>query len=323
MTLWLALVAGELVLVVLVLLFAAWVRERGARARARKAVKELVAKVKAGRASREDAVRAFLGERFGLSGAELDAAAVPIVREEMKLYQAFANLYLRRDSGAAAAFDLSVEAAVQPYWGLQGGSAAPAAGETGADPAEITRLKDENRRLAEELQITMDTMTRMLSEYSAVFGNGDAQAASQLASPPPAEAAPAETVEVDTPLDEAVDEDSAFAPEEIADDALPEAAPAAVAEDAGGEATSMDDLDEWGLEADLDEAPGEQTPKSAKAISDEEADALLADALGESSLNVDDFDDLDPLDDLLDAVEKPDKRKPEDKPADDDKAVAI
>jgi hypothetical protein len=326
MTLWLGLIIGELVFVVLVLLFAAWLRERGARARARKAVEELVDKVKAGRVSREDAVRAFLGERFGLSAGELDAAAVPIVREETKLYQAFANLYLRRDSAAAAAFDLSFEAAVQPYWALSGGSAGPAHTETGADPVEIARLEDENKRLAEELQITMDTMTRMLSEYSAVFGSGDAQAASQLTSPP-AEPAGTETGEVDTPPGKAVDEDTAFAPEELPNhrptDAAPSAAAAEPAATGNEDAAAVDDLDDWGLEADLDEVPAKQTPKSPKAISDEEADALLADALGESSLNVDDFDDLDSLDDLLDAAEETDERKTKDKPSDDGKAIAI
>jgi hypothetical protein len=170
-TFWLGLACGELVLIALVVLLVARLRERSARARDREAIATLVGKIKAGKAGRVAAVRNLLSRHFGLSGDELEGATLAVARAELELYQAFANLYLRRDHAAAAAFDRVVESAVSPYWTLQGG--APAEGE--GDAGEIARLQGENRRLAEELQITMDTMSRMLSEYAAVFAGEDGE----------------------------------------------------------------------------------------------------------------------------------------------------
>jgi hypothetical protein len=326
LTLWLALIGGEVVLVVLVLLLVAWVRERAARNNARSAVATLVSKVKTGKGDRERAVRELLSNRFGLAGEALEATTLAIVREERRLYQTFANVYLQRDDSAAAAFDLSVEAAVGPYWGLKGGGeAAPA--QAPVDTGEIEQLRQENRRLSEELQITMDTMTRMLSEYSAVFGkeNGDAQtnAAAQApvsdAQQPVFESDPdpmADTVpaaEVDNDLEPSLlddfDDDAALVPEELSAEGAPQ-----------GEAAEPpgDGLEEWDIDEAFDDA-GDKTP-GRRTVTDAEADALLADALGESALSVDDFDDLDGLDDLLDAD---DDKHDEKKRPDDDSAIAI
>ncbi|MFM1892016.1 MAG: hypothetical protein RLZ44_1093, partial [Pseudomonadota bacterium] len=194
-SLWAAAVGVELLVLLCGVLAIAWWRNQRLRLRDRQAVQSLVAKLRKGRPEREAAIRSFLSERFGLADQALEGAAVPIAKEELRLYQTFANLYLTRDAGAVAGFDLALEAAVAPYWQLQGGVAAEITAEVEpADNPELEHLRDENRRLSEELQITMNTMSRMLAEYSGMFrASADAVAAQAAAAPPPAQSATEET----------------------------------------------------------------------------------------------------------------------------------
>ena len=63
-------------------------------------------------------------------------------------------------------------AALGPYQQLEA-YAEPLQGEHRAiDRAEIEALRAENLRLSEELTVTMETMSRMLSEYSTLFAGG-------------------------------------------------------------------------------------------------------------------------------------------------------
>jgi hypothetical protein len=159
------------------ILFVQWRRARRDRA----AVSTLVATVRAQLPARKAGVRDMLG-RTGMLGQVLDEATDRFVRSELKLYEVCANSYLDRDAGAVARLNATVDAAINPYWSL--GVAAPSeadvvvtqpvyeAAEAGINPAEYERLKDENQRLSAELQVTLDTMSRMLSEYSAMFAGG-------------------------------------------------------------------------------------------------------------------------------------------------------
>lgn len=71
----------------------------------------------------------------------------------------------------AARFDADLYAALEPYHALAGGMQAEQApsqpGE--ADETGLEALRQENERLSEELRITMETMSRMLNEYSTMF----------------------------------------------------------------------------------------------------------------------------------------------------------
>ncbi|RMG37393.1 MAG: hypothetical protein D6720_03320 [Gammaproteobacteria bacterium] len=167
---WLAVTGGEVLLVVFVLLLIYWVRHSAAARRDRRAVKQLVEKVRQGRAEREASIDCFLAERMGLEGAERDMARVAILREELALLQRFAQVYRDRLANDAGQFHIAVEAATAPYLELRGGGAG-AVGEA-VDPAELEALRQENQRLSEELTVTMETMSRMLSEYSSMFAGG-------------------------------------------------------------------------------------------------------------------------------------------------------
>jgi hypothetical protein len=192
--LWIALAVGELLFVVVLLLLVSWLRNRAARLRDRRAIRSLVAETKKLKDQRREQIATFLTERFGLSGEMLARAVRGVYRAELHLIQTFANIYLHRDARAAAGFRQSVEEGVEPYWELAPGEATAApesaevaeededvsmdAGvmaeeESGEDP-ELARLRGENVRLSEELRVTMDTMSRMLNEYSTIFSKDSA-----------------------------------------------------------------------------------------------------------------------------------------------------
>jgi len=88
------------------------------------------------------------------------------------LLQRFSDIYKRRDSGSAAQFFMCVEAMLEPYHQLNGGSGAVENTENDAsNDEELELLRLENTRLSDELTVTMDTMSRMLNEYSTMFSN--------------------------------------------------------------------------------------------------------------------------------------------------------
>jgi hypothetical protein len=205
-----------------------WRRSRRDRA----AVARLVATVRAQMPERRAGARELLA-RTGMLGQVLEDATDRIARAEARLYEVYANAYLDRDAVAVARLNEVVEAAIAPYRAL--GVAAPAEAdvvvtqavddlaEAGIDPAEYQRLKDENQRLSAELQVTLDTMSRMLSEYSAMFAGGADAAIDKHKL--------REMFQADTPADGQPPAASAEALDAVADAAGPEAAAPPLFED--------------------------------------------------------------------------------------------
>jgi hypothetical protein len=172
MTLTLTLLVAEGVLLLLALLTVSWFRDNARRRRDEQAIETLVARVNKARAERESVIEGFLAERMQMSGESWEQAKVAMVRGELALLQRFAGIYRRRDVDAAARFDTELTAALAPYQQLEA-FAEPLQGEHRAiDHAEIEALRAENARLSEELTDTMETMSRMLNEYSTLFAGG-------------------------------------------------------------------------------------------------------------------------------------------------------
>jgi hypothetical protein len=143
--------------------------------RDKKAAVTLVARIKEDRDRRKDETKDILNKRFGFTGDQLEELATTIDREEKRFYQVLINTYLRRDVAVLENIYIEYEGAVNPYRKLEPPlEAAPAASGTGDinESAEMLRLKEENKRLSEEVRITMETMGRMLNEYSAMFAGG-------------------------------------------------------------------------------------------------------------------------------------------------------
>ena len=296
LTLWFALLGGEVVLILLVLLFVAWLRANAMQRRDRKAVAKLIAAVRKAKGEREKAIEQFLSTRMGMEGGPLEAQKVKTLREEMRLLQRFADIYRNRDAGGASQFFVHLEAALDPYHELTGSGAAAAgdAAEGGADMAELEHLRQENARLSEELSVTMDTMSRMLSEYSTMFAGGEAIAQS------------ADLVLPDEP---ALQEESEQAPGPLMDDPI--------IDELAIDQPAMDGRDSADLDSEeldigevlSDEASSGEVPLAgedeheALEISVEPTEEVAVDP--EATMEIEALEDLGDLDELTDLEHEP------------------
>lgn len=187
--LWIALAGGEVFGVVFILLFIFWIIQLRKQNRDRLAIKQLVARVARDRTQRLDALRVLLGKNYGMSGGEKERAAVQLLNSELRLLNGFSALYLKRDATAAADFDKSFHKTLDDFQAFAAATKTLSEEEVHDEPdtevvevresapesddfsEDIAFLKTENKRLNEELRVTMETMSRMLNEYSTMFGS--------------------------------------------------------------------------------------------------------------------------------------------------------
>jgi hypothetical protein len=168
--LWAALAGGELLLILFLALLASWLRNRRLRRRDRKAIALLVADAKNRKDQRLTEIAEFLSSKYALEGDRNDDATRALYQVERGLIQDFANIYLKRDAQAAANFCTPVVEGFSEYWAATpAASRADAGGETAEEGGEMDYLRTENQRLSSELRVAMDTLSRMLNEYSEVF----------------------------------------------------------------------------------------------------------------------------------------------------------
>lgn len=144
----------------------------------RQSINGLFEKLKTDRTGRLEQIRSGLSE-YGLQGDALEEKVKEIDLQERKLYQRIATMYKNRSDGMLSRINIAMEAATRPYYEL--GIKLSAAdsqdvtedGAADIDNAEIEKLREENKHLQDELSVTMDTIGRMLSEYSSMFGTED------------------------------------------------------------------------------------------------------------------------------------------------------
>lgn len=141
----------------------------------RRAAHHLAGRVQNDKAARSQRLKSLLSDQYGLSGNELEQVLHNIMQAEMKLFQNLINGYMEDNQVHLQQIDVDEENLVLAYQGLKpvgGGTAAVMADSDDADD-EAQRLREENQRLSDELKVTMDTMGRMLNEYSSMFASGE------------------------------------------------------------------------------------------------------------------------------------------------------
>jgi len=164
------LIAAEIALIVFLLLLISWIFKIVTNSRDKKAMQLLVRQVKESKADREQAIREGLQQMSGISGEKLETTTLSILREEMRLYNQFVDLYRRRDAQLAGQFNLIVEDMLTPYYQVvcEGGSGVSEDNPGLEDNSEaINKLREANQQLQEELRITTETMATMLKDYSS------------------------------------------------------------------------------------------------------------------------------------------------------------
>ena len=279
-----AALAAELLLVLFGLLLFAWIRSRAARNRDNKAMRVLITRIKNSMAERDAEVGRFLADNMGLSGEALEQSRVSVRRAELELLKRFAGVYKNRDAGSAAQFDIDVVAALAPYFELRGVAEGGVAEAAPADSSELEALRADNARLSEELTVTMETMSRMLNEYSTMFaGNtvggpapigvpvgSDAVASEESAYPDEGiSTAPPQVVEEDVEVDLVVED-----VEDLVDEDTPEEA----AEVTEGEMAGSDAADDPQIEVGGDVDLAVESPDSGDTedVMQDDIDALFA-----------------------------------------------
>ncbi len=142
------------------------------RGRDRRMVKGFARQVQENEDRRMQEITRVLGDRCGLSGDPLNKQSRDLRNLEKRIYQRSFSSYLLRNPVNLMNLNMDVEALVSAYWSLLSGGAAGVAEAAPADDGELQALRSENRQLQEELRITMETMSRMLDDYSSVFSGG-------------------------------------------------------------------------------------------------------------------------------------------------------
>ncbi len=144
------------------------------KGRIRQAAHHLAQRVQSDEPARTDRLKTLLNEKFGYDGAELEQVVHDITQAEMRLFQNLINGYIKDDQVHLQQVDVDEENLVLAYQGLKTTAAtvASSADAEGDKGDEMAQLQEENQRLSDELRVTMDTMGRMLNEYSSMFAGG-------------------------------------------------------------------------------------------------------------------------------------------------------
>ena len=140
----------------------------------RKSIKTLFEKLKTDRSQRLEQIRQGLAE-YGLEGDVLEDKVKEIDLQERKLYQRIATIYRNRSDIMLSRINVAVERANRPYYELDLQTTTTSTKENvdadaaEQDTSELEKLRKQNEQLQQELSVTMDTIGRMLSEYSSMF----------------------------------------------------------------------------------------------------------------------------------------------------------
>ncbi|MCU7923588.1 MAG: hypothetical protein KZQ88_12925 [Candidatus Thiodiazotropha sp. (ex Dulcina madagascariensis)] len=208
--------------------------------RIRQAASHLAERVQSDKPKRTERLKKLLEERYGYQDEILDQSLHNIMQTEMLLFQNVINGFLKDDQVHLQQMDVDVENLVLSFQNLELSEGAAAAVEApSSDDEEVNHLKAENERLSDELRVTMDTMGRMLNEYSSMFSGGIDNMGG--AKSQPAAAPDMETADEAETSDSAIESDQAGEQQPIETDA--EATPLAEEELLTDENTSQLDDD--------------------------------------------------------------------------------
>jgi hypothetical protein len=223
--------------------------------RDRKAATQIIQEIKEDEARRTAETKKILLYKFGFEDGEAEKLAVRTDRAERIFYQSIINMYLQRNASELESLNITFETSVEPYRKLEPPGCGSSADKPINESKEIQHLKEENKRLSDEIAVTMQTMGRMLSEYSDMF----AEKAKEQSGGGVEGAEPQEQV-VETPEDNTNDADNVVSTE---DQEATKEDPAADVEHLGGamveEMDDMSDMDPQ-EDKDLQDVKGPENP---------------------------------------------------------------
>jgi len=165
------LIAGELLVVLSLVCGILLFRSIRNNKKDYQAARNLVAAINQDEDRHTTFVHKLLESDYKYEGAELEQTVKNLIRAQKMFYQTLINTYLRRDAETLGHLNITLEALTDIYEQLKvpAVSGASDGGVGSGNEVDLEYLRDKNQRLSEELSETMDTMGRMLSEYSTIL----------------------------------------------------------------------------------------------------------------------------------------------------------
>lgn len=165
------LVAGELLVVLSLACGISLFRSIRNKRQDYQAARKLVAAIKQDEDRHTTFVHKLLESGYKYEGAELEQTVRNLIGAQKMFYQTLINTYLKRDAETFGHLNITLEALTNIYEQLKvpAVSGASGGGVGSGNDVDLEYLRDKNQRLSEELSETMDTMGRMLSEYSTIL----------------------------------------------------------------------------------------------------------------------------------------------------------
>ncbi len=159
---------GEALLILLIIVIVMAILAMKRISNDKKAVEILVGKLKENRSNRDEKVRCMLNGKYHYKDENLDSFVRKFSKSERRFYQAFIKTYLNRDYKRLSKLDIEFDRATTPYFEIE----LPNRGDEGAEKEKdelLAKLKEDNKKLKEELGVSMKTLGRMLGEYANIL----------------------------------------------------------------------------------------------------------------------------------------------------------
>ena len=138
----------------------------------RKYISEMFSSITSHRDNRKQQLRDAL-TAYGLEGESLENKITEIDKEEQQLYKRIAHMYHRRSDVMLSNLPIAIEASTKPYLELNLTAVASEGTDSDVDAEDYKALQEQNQQLQDELAVSMETIGRMLSEYSSMFNTED------------------------------------------------------------------------------------------------------------------------------------------------------
>lgn len=135
------------------------------------AADELITKLEDTENSKVKKLGELITENCSIGQDEMEAVLGEITQSERELYKKIIQMFLNRDTEILQGIDQYIDKLSDPYCKLLSYSTADTADNEKLKVAEnkIHRLVEESKRVAEQLNLAMNTMDEISAEYTRVF----------------------------------------------------------------------------------------------------------------------------------------------------------
>ncbi len=171
---------GEALLILLIIVIVMAVFAMKRISNDKKAAETLVGKLKEDRSNREEKVRCMLNGKYHYKDENLGSSVRKFSKSERCFYQTFIKTYLNRDYKKLSNLDMEFDRATTPYFDIELPSPTDEGAEKEKDE-QLSKLKKDNKKLKEELGVSMKTLGRMLGEYANILDEEKLEAKSKEA----------------------------------------------------------------------------------------------------------------------------------------------